>query len=1740
MNKDLDDRLIPNGEYREAINLNITKSEASDVGALSSVQPNIQLEATTIYSALGNPSGLRVIGIYVNSETGFLYWFITNNNDSGAAGRTRSASSGKINAIVELSSIDGAVSDILVRGDFLNFSTNYPVKAINMIDDMLFWTDDYNQPRKINVLRAKSGATSRLVPTFYTKEEQISVAKYYPFIAPRLIKKLKTYLTTGATISIASSQVISLLYTIDNTFAVDADTTLTFTTGGVNYKAPVNSVADTGSIYNVTIGQVQKYVGGVWTNITSTVSIGGDINGVLLTFTSDASSMIESTTIGVEKELIKDKFVKFGYRYKFIDNEYSLISPFTQTCFIPEFYKPGSAGLSYLTTGGITEDEEKLALKHTDLEKMRNYINELKLYIDLPYTERTMHSSLHVKEIEVVMSVANDPTLKVVESIDLENSNEKSNITTYNYKSTLPYKVLPEDETTRVFDNVPLRAKTQEIVGNRVVYGNIVLGHELAKADFSVSTTERNSTDFDLDLEYPVQTLKQRRRYQVGLVLADKYGRQSSVIQPTSSGGDTCFLDHQKTLGDNDGGSLVVGANSLTSSITTNTNNATNNTYVAAAYTTNGNGTDAVITVEVAANKVEEVTVTTAGTGYNVGDTITVATSVIGGSTNLVITLTDNDIAGGYDDGYGYCLNLELLSQVQGNVYVPSGAANSVTSITNGGSHLGVSTNLPTTGGTGTGLTLNITAVDGTEATAVTVNNPGEGYTDGDSITYVHGWDNLVVVIDIVSNPNPLGWYSYKWVVKQKQQDFYNVYAPSLIREYPVARERTWLTLHGDNINKVPRSLEPSANPDIKISPSEAYLFPKVINTFDDSGGDGNYLYSNTGNIDLFTHDPLKVISIGAQKDHDLGNEGEILPDTNSTRYYNVYIPEANFFEADKNHLIAELKNSYGVPENKQLQSSASGTDEQKLDEDNQLVIFETEPFITALDLYYETSTSGLISELNNEYAQGVTIADILMQNNSFNENLVADAFSDIKFEAKNAAGTTLTNVTFTVDYITDAIGTDLTVSGGPGQLGIAEESTDVWKLRVLEPFYYNDGYNNPIKVKVTATPNSGTALTSEEKTIYLENTDIDLTTITQTHPNTSINAHFTVPSGSTTYRASPYTVTGPLESHTDIVRFWADNGSKKLNFNTGLINVEYEIISITESNGTVHTSEEDSDLWRSFEIIDNNKLRVALNATITGGTYSFLLRATDTAASLNNDTDTDETTFVLVVDGGDIRKFRFVARHASNGHDPTSNNNQGACDIANNRSIGYICTGFPNIADFTGVENDFYHHPTATLASGSLCYGGLSTNSINIESWMPYPGGSETAELEGHSVGINFNVGWSGAGGATGLYDNTYKTIASSAGDDAWGGVGGAFRQGMVFVSPPNDFAPETGTVFQHHEYFKTRIDNANEPNIHLPGNSGVGNRVYALKPGEGLTSNFKIKLLNCYEEMEFDKDCDYPHQVDKGVSFHPFTFWVTADDLTVSALKDGSKRLSLKMIERNRSADGTLTGDERSLYIFGNGSDDVQTNGTPITLLSAYPSSIRDSGTQEAALAAYRAASMSNENRSDSCLRIFEATPNPTPLPVDQQNYQIAGHPQHNLEESGDNGKAHVVQVLKWNVGATEPENNWDEPSSPAPGTPAGIDIALSGDTGIIEKAAHYQNTDSTTGGVNSPASYAPYSLLVPNAFAQLRNRTDLDIGHSYTPTEASGGTNWAHHDVSLLKLNKIYEIIVELVDGLTDWSP
>ena len=104
-----------------------------------------------------------------------------------------------------------------------------------------------------------------------------------------------------------------------------------------------------------------------------------------------------------------------------------------------------------------------------------------------------------------------------------------------------------------------------------------------------------------------------------------------------------------------------------------------------------------------------------------------------------------------------------------------------------------------------------------------------------------------------VSNPN--GWYSWRIVVKQTEQDYYNIYtnytANSWSNTSTTRTEqqgntsnvqlingqvntgsagRSWLTLHGDNINKVPRDVEKEYDFDREgLAGSEIELWPKVI-----------------------------------------------------------------------------------------------------------------------------------------------------------------------------------------------------------------------------------------------------------------------------------------------------------------------------------------------------------------------------------------------------------------------------------------------------------------------------------------------------------------------------------------------------------------------------------------------------------------------------------------------------------------------------------------------------------------------------------------------------------------------------------------------------------------------------------------------------------------------------------------------------------------------------------------------
>jgi len=83
-------------------------------------------------------------------------------------------------------------------------------------------------------------------------------------------------------------------------------------------------------------------------------------------------------------------------------------------------------------------------------------------------------------------------------------------------------------------------------------------------------------------------------------------------------------------------------------------------------------------------------------------------------------------------------------------------------------------------------------------------------------------------------NYNPLGWYSYKIVVKQFEQDYYNVYLPGILDGNPdnlttddLPGQVGFLTLINDNVNKVPRDLS-EVGPEQKQFRSSVQLFGRV------------------------------------------------------------------------------------------------------------------------------------------------------------------------------------------------------------------------------------------------------------------------------------------------------------------------------------------------------------------------------------------------------------------------------------------------------------------------------------------------------------------------------------------------------------------------------------------------------------------------------------------------------------------------------------------------------------------------------------------------------------------------------------------------------------------------------------------------------------------------------------------------------------------------------------------------
>jgi len=218
MNKDLDSRLIPNGEYRDAKNIQVSRSQGEDVGALENILGN----AVTVkgdFATDASAPNIECIGYVVDESSSFIYLFFTDYTDL-YAGDVSSYSTTAKNFIYAYNILTGERTKLL-QGAFLNFSTNKPIIGVNLLENLLFWTDDRNQPRKINTSIAISNGIS-----YYNSEDKISVAKYNPYKSPNVIKEISTgvYETT--------------MYNVSNEFLPPQSTA--FVNGAVSNTATFN------------------------------------------------------------------------------------------------------------------------------------------------------------------------------------------------------------------------------------------------------------------------------------------------------------------------------------------------------------------------------------------------------------------------------------------------------------------------------------------------------------------------------------------------------------------------------------------------------------------------------------------------------------------------------------------------------------------------------------------------------------------------------------------------------------------------------------------------------------------------------------------------------------------------------------------------------------------------------------------------------------------------------------------------------------------------------------------------------------------------------------------------------------------------------------------------------------------------------------------------------------------------------------------------------------------------------------------------------------------------------------------------------------------------------------------------------------------------------------------------------------------------------------------------------------
>lgn len=447
MNQDLDERLIPKGEYKDALNIEVSTSEGSNVGTVQTIKGNYR-----IADILDN-SEYKCIGSVVSESDNKIYWLVTSITKDLILEWDQNE---KIASLVFVDTNKQSSKACLKFG-------NKMITGINVLDEFLFFTDNINEPRRINIKRSKRGTSD--INT-HTK------------------------------------------------FAEDF----------------VNSA--------------------LWKDVTE-----DQITVIKKRPKKPPFFTIKHSTDAASKKIFEKVFPRFAYRYKYVDGEYSAFGPFTAPVFSAKHLDSRNSNNSY-------------NLNHGYNTSMTNSIESVKLFdfvpSDIPKDVTQVDLLYKREDSNVVYTLASvkkqDPefsangsgqgtrynfnygegsssTLSFDNSLD---SDQHANVDkgAYLIKSENIFAAVDESQILRSWDNVPRKARAQEITGNRLVYANYTEGYDFYpnfSAKINAGYEPRHFYKSDITKE-GLPTIKSLRDYQVGVVFGDKYGRETPVLTSSDGG----------------------------------------------------------------------------------------------------------------------------------------------------------------------------------------------------------------------------------------------------------------------------------------------------------------------------------------------------------------------------------------------------------------------------------------------------------------------------------------------------------------------------------------------------------------------------------------------------------------------------------------------------------------------------------------------------------------------------------------------------------------------------------------------------------------------------------------------------------------------------------------------------------------------------------------------------------------------------------------------------------------------------------------------------------------------------------------------------------------------------------------------------------------------------------------------------------------------------------------------------